>query len=171
MARTDRRNLTADGTRNCYVCQVQKPLDEFREYNDNVRGRVRRSSECSSCAADRRRASRLRSQFNISVEEYDQILDAQGGVCAVCKKPPTTKRLAVDHDHATGLIRGLVCWWCNKLIGAANDDAERLRSASDYLLEPPAVAALGEPRYGRTGRVNKKRRKTKKTTKKKEQLG
>lgn len=64
------------------------------------------------------------------------MLEAQGGVCAICKGPetkPNAKYLAVDHDHATGAVRGLLCNNCNRAIGLLGDDAERLIAGADYL--------------------------------------
>jgi hypothetical protein len=93
------------------------------------------------------------------------MLAAQDGVCAICRRPPKTKRLEVDHDHKSGLVRGLLCWRCNhRVLGQAGDDAELLRSAAQYLDEPPAVPVIGEV-FGRTGRITNRRtrRKTKET--------
>lgn len=74
-------------------------------------GRQRRY--CSEqCQKDEARRVRLDTQFSITPEEYDLILAEQGGVCAVCKKPPKeNKRLAIDHSHRSGLVRGLLCFF------------------------------------------------------------
>lgn len=53
----------------------------------------------------------------MSVDRYDAMLAAQGGTCAICGKPPKQKRLAVDHDHVTGEVRGLLCGPCNTMLG------------------------------------------------------
>jgi hypothetical protein len=55
----------------------------------------------------------LRRRYGISSEEYETLLDAQDGVCAICKSPPKKNRLHVDHCHETGLVRGLLCAHCN----------------------------------------------------------
>lgn len=49
----------------------------------------------------------------LTVTEYDSLLKKQNGVCAICGKPPKKTRLAVDHDHKTGRVRGLLCFFCN----------------------------------------------------------
>lgn len=59
---------------------------------------------------------------------------AQGGVCKICRRPETQrKRLAVDHCHTTGAVRGLLCITCNAEIGHLLDDPEIIRRAADYV--------------------------------------
>src|SRR5438445_9289465 len=65
----------------------------------------------------------------LSKEEYDAMSEYQRGVCAICGKEPTDgERLAVDHDHATGRVRGLLCRGCNTGLGHFTDDPSRLRA-------------------------------------------
>jgi len=81
----------------------------------------------------------LRDSFGLSLDDYNRMLEAQGGVCAICKQAEThmrngrLKALAVDHSHKTGAIRGLLCSDCNTGIGKLKDDPEVLRSAIRYL--------------------------------------
>lgn len=81
----------------------------------------------------------LLSRFEISMQDYNNMLFAQGGVCAICKHPETHKRngkvkaLAVDHCHKTGVIRGLLCCDCNTGIGKLKDDVNVLSNAIEYL--------------------------------------
>ncbi len=79
------------------------------------------------------RESRLATKHGISLEEYDVLVKAQNGICAICHQPETRRSLDVDHDHATGEIRGLLCTRCNRLLGYAKDSAAILSSAIDYL--------------------------------------
>lgn len=85
------------------------------------------------------KARALRDSFNLSFDDYLQMFNAQNGVCAICKQPETHKRqgklkmLAVDHDHKTGAIRGLLCSDCNTGIGKLKDDPMVIRSAIQYL--------------------------------------
>ncbi len=72
-------------------------------------------------------------KFGIHEELYDMMLASQRGGCAICGKGPTTKRLAVDHCHDTGEIRGLLCDRCNRGLGSFRDDPELLARASRYL--------------------------------------
>jgi hypothetical protein len=71
------------------------------------------------------------SKFGIAVEQYEAMLEAQGGVCAMCRAEPSDNRqLAVDHDHVTGVVRALLCSGCNRRLGIY----EALReSAATYL--------------------------------------
>jgi hypothetical protein len=81
-----------------------------------------------------RRKHRLRCIYGISLEEYDAMLDRQGGVCAICKrKPDEGKALFVDHCHVTGRVRGLLCGKCNSVLAFGNDDPDILRAAIAYL--------------------------------------
>ena len=87
----------------------------------------------------RARDCKMRTQFGISVEDYDRVLAEQGGVCAICRKPETVKvngkitRLAVDHNHDTDRVRGLLCNACNRLLAAAKERETTLERAIQYL--------------------------------------
>ena len=121
---------------------------------------------------ERERDLRLQRLYGITSAQYDQMLEAQGGRCAVCRRLPGKTRLNVDHDHKTGLVRGLLCWTCNRRVIAdhrGDEGAVLLHRGGFYLDSPPAVRVIGEV-FGRTGRITKKRRK-KSTRKKKEQVG
>jgi len=89
----------------------------------------------------------LKRSFGISLDDYSSMLEAQRGVCAICKNPETAihksktvdgyvskvRRLAVDHCHKTGKIRGLLCGECNKSIGGFKENEDYLFSAIEYL--------------------------------------
>lgn len=72
-------------------------------------------------------------KFGITPEQYDRMLADQNGVCAICERPPKNRRLAVDHDHDTGRVRGLLCWWCNNRVVPKLNTPHVLRRAIDYL--------------------------------------
>lgn len=83
----------------------------------------------------RDRRSHLRTTYGLADGEYEALLDKQGGVCAICRKPPTLgKQLWVDHDHASGEVRGLLHAKCNTAIGLLCDDPQLLQAAREYLL-------------------------------------
>jgi hypothetical protein len=75
-------------------------------------------------------------KYNLTVPQYRELLAAQGGVCKICgiEECPTGRLFAVDHDHKTGKIRGLLCTSCNTAIGSLKDRVGFLLKAIDYLL-------------------------------------
>lgn len=81
------------------------------------------------------RDSRLRSQFGITLAQYRDMEAAQDSKCAICgEKCKTGRSLAVDHNHSTGEVRGLLCANCNRAIGLLQEDPDRLAAAAMYLL-------------------------------------
>ena len=128
------------------------------------------SKQCMSCRKegyaaglskqDKSRAINYRRNFDMSIDDYELLLAFQDGVCAICSRPPKTIRLAVDHDHKTGHVRGLLCGNCNRTLHERLTIAW-LESAYDYLDTPPAPAALGRQPVGRKGRVSSKTRRKK----------
>src|SRR5512146_139517 len=78
---------------------------------------------------------RLKRDFGISIEEYNAMYFAQDGKCAVCGKHQSAlgRALYVDHNHATGEIRGLLCRHCNLILGMAHDDSDLLSKLINYL--------------------------------------
>jgi hypothetical protein len=76
----------------------------------------------------------LKIKFNITKEDYENMLSIQNNVCAICKRPNKQKRrLCVDHDHETGKIRGLLCVDCNVALGNVNESKEILMTMINYL--------------------------------------
>jgi len=104
----------------------------------NRKNRVRRAENL-----DKARMAELKSnlkKYGLTPRDYREMLKAQGGTCAICKKTETfrhlggrIRRLCVDHSHSTGRVRGLLCNNCNKLIASANDDVVVLAAAIDFL--------------------------------------
>lgn len=75
----------------------------------------------------------LRASYGISLAEYNALLAKQDGACGICgRKPPFGKfeHLSVDHDHTTGLVRGLLCGYCNSFLGRIQDDISKV---TDYM--------------------------------------
>ncbi len=94
----------------------------------------------------------LKDRYGISLDQYNQLLEAQAGRCAICRNQPKTRALHVDHDHKSGKIRGLLCMNCNRrLLSAAYDSPFRLFNAGLYLLNPPADKVLGVSGEGDAG--------------------
>lgn len=88
-------------------------------------------SACEPCITAHG-AYRLLSKYGLTPEDYRELLAAQNGKCAICQQE--AKHYAVDHDHVTGQVRGLLCDTCNVGLGHFRDDVGRLMSAAAYLL-------------------------------------
>ncbi len=82
---------------------------------------------------EKRRIRRFRYELIITKEEYDDLLKIQNNVCAICKKVDSKKSLAIDHNHKTGKIRGLLCEGCNIGLGGFKDDILLLSQSIKYL--------------------------------------
>lgn len=104
----------------------------------------------------RERRKQLLDTYGITAGQYEAMLRRQGGVCAICGKPPKTKALNVDHDHKTETVRGLLCMQCNKNLVGRHHDGVLLRKAADYvesgfdgrLIEPVAVDGTADETWG-----------------------
>lgn len=73
-------------------------------------------------------------KFGVTREFYDKLVKSQGGVCALCGRPPKRLALALDHDHENGNIRGALCHPCNKALGMLGDNVAGLSRALNYVL-------------------------------------
>jgi hypothetical protein len=129
------------------VCKICR--NAYRNSYDKLHGKIQyQSKEHINKRARQYRANNtekfkgysLKKSFGISVEEFKRLLSENEGKCHICNLPETsklksrkTRSLAVDHDHKTGKVRGLLCWACNSGIGKLKDDPEILRIAALYL--------------------------------------
>lgn len=75
----------------------------------------------------------IKKKFGVTKGQYETMLLAQNGLCAICGIKPNHKKLSVDHDHVTGRIRGLLCSPCNLGLGSFRDNIESLARAQIYL--------------------------------------
>jgi len=114
--------------------------------------------------------------YKLTIEQYEKILAYQGGVCYGCQQsePVKGRRLSVDHDHDTGLVRGLLCSRCNPIIGKLENAYKRYGLGKvlnltvtilagrifSYLQEPPATKALRLMHFGYPGRTGTKAHRT-----------
>jgi hypothetical protein len=126
----------------CTRCKTDKPLTEFHKRKKSKDGL---QPLCKPCAIEKNhdyysyeahRRHWLKKRYGLSIEQYNTLLDSQNGLCAVCQSKNADGRwdtFAVDHDHSTGLVRGLLCNGCNRAIGFMDDNPERLESAAAYL--------------------------------------
>lgn len=126
------------GQRRCPDCLQVKGLDEFPR---NKNGRDGRATYCKPCHNHRTRETaqrlygggrnyHLRARYGITAHDFDAMVEAQGGVCALCRE---RKPEHVDHDHVTKQIRGILCSCCNQGLGNFRDNPASLREAISYL--------------------------------------
>lgn len=147
--------------RQCGRCGEYKPVSAFPPGNHSGgKGRPRRVyAYCRPCHSAYQRVNRLRNEFDLTVEDYDRIVATQGGTCGLSVCDRTTShgeiRLAVDHDHRSGLVRGALCTYHNRMLGHMTP--ELVAALNNYMQDPPAVRALGE-RFTTPGRVGTKKR-------------
>ncbi len=144
----------------CTKCKVEKPIADF--WIDRRRNKAK--STCKSCGKVQAREWRARNpgferaryqrdkrltrerhlvrKYGVTLADYDAMLQAQDGKCAICLSPESAQFKGVfhvDHCHATGAVRGLLCRGCNHMLGVVGDDPAVLQRAIAYLV--PQVAA------------------------------
>lgn len=138
----------------CSSCNTNKPSSQFHKQKSGTGGLQNRCKKCQREAndtwrqknpeqwkttakaweeanKDRRRKQHLKRQYGVTLETYEDLLDQQEGLCAICGHE--SAKLDLDHDHKTGIIRGLLCNPCNQGLGHFKDDPQRLRAAAKYL--------------------------------------
>lgn len=132
-------------------CSKCGEFKSAKEFHLDTRTGDRLLSWCRSCMSHKAREYRkrypekhkihdkeygLRKKYGITLEDYTIMLTAQNGVCKICGKVNSGgQMLAVDHDHMTGKIRGLLCSNCNSVLGYSKDDISILTKAINYLKE------------------------------------
>jgi len=153
-------------SRSCTRCKEEKPLEQFSKQPGGKFGKL---SVCKKCKKEEnheavrtgrwpsftqagQRSYKLKKNYGITHEEYDRILASQGGCCALCKScepgfiysrwgpKKEAKYLLVDHDHVTGVVRGLLCGTCNMWLG--NYEQLLTRAGADKLAQ---YLARGKP--------------------------
>ena len=80
------------------------------------------------------RRSVVKRKYGITMDDVERLKAEQNFACKICKKPEVNKTLAIDHDHKTGVVRGLLCGNCNRALGLFQDDLNLLESAKQYLI-------------------------------------
>lgn len=123
LVKEERRN--AAGGQVCQRCNVFKTWEEYSDRQTQCKP-CRSIIESARYAHNKEHArERMRERkFGLRTGQYQEMLDAQGGVCAICEQLETNtyqgvvRALAVDHDHDTGTVRGLLCFKCNSRLHA-----------------------------------------------------
>lgn len=148
-----RYRTTKDGYNHyCKSCSVELSLINYRRYHERAKLYARNYIKRPGCREKGRERQRRYSQtergrvsmikghlkacYGMSLEEFNDIMINQKGLCAICRQPQVhgkRRRLYVDHDHKTGAIRGLLCCNCNSGIGRFSDDPHLLNRAIKYL--------------------------------------
>lgn len=142
-----RRLWTADGAYLCYECEQVHPVSAFGKvtFGDGERGVRRVCRKCLSArqvayynrdlaSAQRYWWERSIAKYGLTSETWNALFDSQGRKCAICGAQENgKKRFHVDHCHATGVVRGILCTKCNVGIGALQDDPSVIRVALLYL--------------------------------------
>lgn len=116
--------------------QTESQKEANRKYRNSPHGKAHIEAYRNKPEnIEKQRSRQYKHFFGISLEQYNEMLQEQGGVCAICGTPPAGEKLAVDHDHISGEIRGLLCKFCNTALGFVNDDIDILASMTSYLLQ------------------------------------
>jgi hypothetical protein len=89
----------------------------------------------------RAHAQRVEKTYGLAEGEYEALLAFQGGVCALCGKGFARRRGSVDHDHASGRVRGIIHGWENTFVGRIRDSVQWAKNLVEYLQNPPARRA------------------------------
>ena len=141
---TTARSIARDNNEMCYVGRTCKRCGGTLRYvvSSNCadlkcrRGYEKLYREKDPQAIKIRNRKRKMGYYGLTCEDYDAIMLKQVGVCAICKERCITgKELAIDHDHSTNVVRGLLCNKCNQGIGFFNDNIHLLTEAINYLNE------------------------------------
>jgi hypothetical protein len=114
--------------RECSKCAKMLPLGDFHKHNGGT-AFLNRHPYCKDCSAERH----LISKYGITLKDKAQMHEKQHQACAICQNPIALEAIHVDHCHATGKVRGLLCSPCNKALGLLKDDSVRCINMALYL--------------------------------------
>jgi hypothetical protein len=131
-------------TKKCSTCQETKPLDSFNKNKSTKTGHHNQCRDCTKlwkpspeALKESRRKTREWNRLKFTgftQEDFKSKLEEQGGVCAICgTDDPGKLDFCADHDHATGIKRGVLCRKCNSGLGHFNDNPELIARAIEYL--------------------------------------
>lgn len=133
------RVVHAPGMKQCLGCDRVLTFKQIGTKPDGMP-----HSRCRPCRTEYAYIYNLKRSFGMTPEQYLELFEAQGQACYICRRHPRNQRLAVDHDHTTGVVRGLLCKKCNRdILGHVGDSPEVLRRAAEYLEVPPAPGVIG----------------------------
>ena len=150
-------HLTPDGMKWCTRCGQYKPKNS--DFTHSTQSKDGLLSVCKKCHKERKKenplhkvwehATRIKKTYGITLIQFDELLKKQNGNCALCKKPldiimgsnkRKARKPAIDHNHKTGKIRGLLHGKCNSGLGLFDEDIEKLQHAVEYLKKDQEVS-------------------------------
>lgn len=137
---------TQCGKKVCNLCGELKPREDYYE----IKNTSRVSGRCKECVAlaskefkeknpfrnsEANHKSHLKKTYGLTIEQYNELKEKQNHSCFVCGRHESEleRRLAVDHNHKTREIRGLLCNYCNHRIVGKHTDGDLLRQIADYI--------------------------------------
>ena len=136
----------------CTSCNIEKPSSDFSQRGVRLDGKPKLVSWCKKCSSKirkkrydpkKKRERDLKKLFGITLDQYDNMLEEQKHMCAICNTTDTNfsngKHFHVDHDHNTGKVRGLLCGKCNVALGLVGDNISTLQSMITYLSGWPFI--------------------------------
>lgn len=117
--------LKSPRRKSCTKCGRRRKIQDFGRDNKSADGF---QSWCKHCKHE----AGAKTRYGLSREDYLTLHETSGG-CEICRQKPRSRRLAIDHCHDSGKVRGLLCDACNLGLGKFEDSPELLRRAADYL--------------------------------------
>ena len=121
------RVAVPEGYKCCAKCRAVKELDQFAKA---PRQRDGRNCYCKDCNNAMQRENHTVRTYGLTRQEVDDLIESQNGLCAICVERPAVH---VDHDHVTGVVRGVLCFQCNAALGQFRDRIDILARAAKYL--------------------------------------
>jgi hypothetical protein len=118
--------------------QTENRREQRRRYREKNAEKLRAKGRAYAASEDgkaKQRTAYFKRKYGITADEYDRLLQSQEGGCAICGENPHKYGLAVDHDHVTGRVRGLLCVSHNTALGFFKDNVALLEKAIQYLLD------------------------------------
>lgn len=132
---TKRESINKERRRR-YHNNKEKHNEYMKSYRKTNKEKINKNNrEWRKNNKDKSREGKLKHLYGITLADYDNMLASQGGVCAICHSdsPGAGGRFQVDHNHATGAVRGVLCNKCNTGIAIFDDNVDVLKSAIKYI--------------------------------------
>lgn len=129
----------------CKTCNIKQNIETNFYISHKYKNKPIYSSECKECSKKRtieygkknkekRRNAAIKHRYGITNKDYDELLEKQNNLCAICKSNLNSKRkFDIDHCHSSGKVRGLLCSLCNTGLGKFRDNIDFLNEAINYL--------------------------------------